>query len=78
VDEPALAEALNGGRLAGAGLDVLSVEPPPPQNPLLNARNCIITPHLGWATLASRSRLMKVAVENIRAFLSGKPQNVVN
>ena len=78
VDEPALAEALNSGRIAGAGLDVLSVEPPTAENPLLHARNCIITPHLGWATLAARTRLLRVAVENVRAFLSGKPQNVVN
>ena len=78
VDEPALADALNSGRIAGAGLDVLSVEPPPPDNPLLQAKNCVITPHFGWATRAARVRLMKVAVENVRAFLNGKPQNVVN
>ena len=78
IDEPALAEALNAGRLAGAGLDVLSVEPPPPENPLLRARNCIITPHNAWGTHAARSRLLCVAVDNVRAFLAGKPQNVVN
>lgn len=78
VDEPALADALNQGRLAGAGLDVLSVEPPPADNPLLAAKNCLITPHLGWATGAARARLMRVAVENVRAFLAGTPQNVVN
>ncbi len=78
VDEPALADALNSGRLAGAALDVLSVEPPPADNPLLTARNCLITPHLAWATRAARSRLMRIAVENVRAFLQGKPQNVVN
>jgi glycerate dehydrogenase len=77
VDEAALAEALNSGRLAGAGLDVLSVEPPPPDNPLLTARNCLITPHIAWATCAARNRLMSVAVANIRAFLEGRPQNVV-
>jgi glycerate dehydrogenase len=77
VDEPALAEALNSGRLAGAGLDVLSVEPPPPDNPLLTARNCIITPHLAWGTRAARSRLLQTAIANIRAFLAGHPQNVV-
>ena len=78
VDENALAAALNSGRLAGAGLDVLSQEPPPANNPLLSAKNCVITPHLAWATKAARSRLMQVAVENVRAFLGGKPQNVVN
>ncbi len=78
VDEPALAEALNSGRLAGAALDVLAVEPPPAGNPLFTARNCIITPHLAWATRAARARLMQIAVENVRAFLQGKPQNVVN
>ncbi len=78
IDEQALADALNSGRLGGAGLDVLSVEPPPATNPLLTARNCIITPHLAWATKAARARLMKVAVQNVAAFLSGKPQNVVS
>ncbi len=77
VDEAALAQALNTGRIAGAGLDVLSIEPPATDNPLLTARNCILTPHLAWATRASRSRLMAVTVENVRAFLSGAPQNVV-
>jgi glycerate dehydrogenase len=78
VDEQALAATLNSSRLAGAGLDVLSVEPPPLTNPLLTARNCVITPHLAWATKSARSRLMRTAVENVRAFLKGKPQNVVN
>jgi glycerate dehydrogenase len=78
VDEPALADALNSGRIAGAALDVLSVEPPPADNPLLNAKSCVITPHLAWATRAARSRLMKIAVANIRSFLQGKAQNVVN
>jgi glycerate dehydrogenase len=78
IDEPALAEALNSGRLAGAGLDVLSVEPPPPENPLLTAKNCVITPHNAWGTRAARSRLLRVAVDNVRAFLDGKSQNVVN
>ncbi len=66
IDEQALADALNTGRLAGAGLDVLSVEPPPPNHPLLQAKNCIITPHLAWATRAARFRLLKIAVENVR------------
>jgi glycerate dehydrogenase len=78
VDQAALADALNSGRLAGAALDVLAKEPPPADNPLLTARNCLITPHLAWATRAARARLMKIAVENVRAFLHGKAQNVVN
>lgn len=78
VDDAALADALNQGRLAGAGLDVLSVEPPPASNPLLTAKNCLVTPHLAWATKAARARLMNIAVDNIRAFLGGKPVNVVN
>ena len=78
VDEPALAEALNAGRIAGAGLDVLSVEPPPRDHPLLKARNCYITPHIAWATRAARQRLLDTVVENVRAFLAGRPQNVVN
>lgn len=78
VDEAALAEALNSGHLAGAGLDVLSTEPPAPDNPLLSARNCVITPHLGWATRAARERLLNHAVENVAAFLTGRPRNVVN
>jgi len=77
IDEPALADALNAGRLAGAGLDVLATEPPPPDHPLLTARNCFITPHCAWATRAARGRLMKTVVENVRAFLAGRPQNVV-
>ena len=78
VDEAALAEALNTGVLAGAGLDVLSVEPPPATNPLLQAKNCLITPHNAWGTQAARARLMRVAVANVRAFLAGQPVNVVN
>jgi glycerate dehydrogenase len=78
IDETALAEALNAGRLAGAALDVLSVEPPPPSNPLLAARNCLITPHIAWATKAARQRLVRIAIANLRAYLSGHPQNVVN
>ncbi len=78
VDEGALADALNAGRIAGAGLDVLSTEPPAAGNPLLKARNCVITPHNAWATGAARARLMQIAVDNVRAFLAGQPQNVVN
>ena len=78
IDEAALAAALNNGRLAGAGLDVLSVEPPKSDNPLLTAKNCLITPHNAWATRAARARLMEVAAANVKAFLEGRPQNVVN
>ena len=78
VDEAALAEALNAGRIAGAGLDVLSVEPPLADNSLFKAKNCFITPHIAWATRAARSRLMDAAVDNVRAFLAGKPKNVVS
>jgi len=73
-----LADALNAGQIAGAGLDVLSTEPPPPDNPLLHAKNVIITPHIAWATREARQRLMTMAVDNVRAFLNGKPQNVVS
>jgi glycerate dehydrogenase len=78
VDETALAAALNEGRLAAAGLDVLAVEPPQADNPLLTAKNCTITPHIAWATREARSRLMDVAIENVKAFLDGRPRNVVN
>lgn len=78
IDEDALAEALNTGRIAGAGLDVLSVEPAQDDNPLLKAANCYVTPHIAWATVSARSRLMDTAVENLGAFLRGEPQNVVN
>ena len=78
INEHDLAKALNEGRIAGAGLDVLRVEPPTPDNPLLNAKNCLITPHIAWATKAARVRLMNVVVENLRAFLNERPQNVVN
>jgi glycerate dehydrogenase len=77
VDEVALAEALNTGQIAGAGLDVLCEEPPKDGNPLLTARNCFITPHIAWATKAARSRLLAIAVENVRGFIEGAPQNVV-
>lgn len=78
IDEAALAAALAAGRLAGAGLDVLSVEPPPADHPLLTAPRCLITPHLAWGAVAARTRLMRTAVENVRAWLAGRPQNVVN
>jgi glycerate dehydrogenase len=72
-----LADALNAGRLAGAGVDVLSVEPPAADNPLLSARNCLVTPHIAWATREARARLMDQAVGNVAAFVGGKPVNVV-
>ena len=78
IDERALAEALNSDKLAGAGLDVLSQEPPSQENPMLTAKNCLITPHFAWATRAARARLLEIAIKNIRAFLNAKPENVVN
>ncbi len=78
LDEDAVAEALNSGKLGGAGLDVLSVEPPRETNPLLAARNCFITPHIAWATREARARLMSIAIMNVQAYLLGSPQNVVS
>jgi glycerate dehydrogenase len=78
INEQDLADALDAGHLAGAGLDVLSVEPPDPSNPLLQARNCVITPHHAWAARAARVRLLRIAAENIRAYQRGQPHNVVN
>ena len=78
VDEQALAEALREGRIAGAGLDVLSTEPPSADHPLLAAPNCHITPHIAWATRSARQRLLDIVVANIRGFLEGRPQNIVN
>jgi glycerate dehydrogenase len=72
-----LADALNAERLAGAGLDVLSIEPPAADNPLLAVRNCLVTPHIAWATREARGRLMDQAVGNLAAFVAGKPANVV-
>jgi glycerate dehydrogenase len=72
-----LADALNAGRLAGAGLDVLTVEPPAETNPLLAARNCLVTPHIAWATHEARARLMDEVIGNISGFLSGNPRNVI-
>lgn len=78
IDETDLAAALKSGRVAGAGLDVLLSEPPSPSNPLLSAPNCIVTPHIAWATREARSRLMDIATQNLAAFIKGAPENVVN
>lgn len=78
VNETDLAQALNAGRIAGAAMDVLSTEPPARDNPLITARNCLITPHHAWATTAARRRLLATALDNLKAFLAGKPVNVVN
>ncbi|QVW36831.1 D-2-hydroxyacid dehydrogenase [Geobacter sulfurreducens] len=78
VNEVDLAAALHSGKLAGAGLDVVAHEPMSPDNPLLGAPNCIFTPHLAWASLAARRRLMGILAANVATFLAGEPQNVVN
>lgn len=78
VDEKALADALNSSKIRAAGLDVLETEPARTDNPLLTAKNCYITPHIAWAALETRARLLKILEENLEAYISGKPQNVVN
>ncbi len=78
INEQDLADALNQGRIGGAGLDVLSSEPPAADNPLLNAKNCIVTPHIAWAAREPRMRIMETAVDNLRAFIGGEARNVVN
>lgn len=78
LDERALADALNSGRIAGAGLDVLIDEPPKADNPLLTARNCILTPHIGWASRDARLRLIRIVADNLQAFLDGRPVHVVS
>ena len=78
IVEQDVADALNSGKLAAAGLDVVYTEPIRADNPLLKAKNCIITPHISWAPIESRQRIMDITVENVKAFLNGTPQNVVN
>ena len=78
VDEQALADALNNGTIAGAGLDVLSTEPPAGDNPLLSAENCVITPHIAWASREARARLIAIAADNLTSFMAKKPKNTVN
>ncbi len=78
IDENALAAALNSGKIAGAALDVLTSEPPEADNPLIHAKNCIITPHMAWASLEARVRLLHATEDNVRAFLQNAPINKVN
>lgn len=78
IDDYALANALNEGRIQAAGLDVLRVEPPTDDNPLLHAKNCFITPHIAWAGFETRQRLLAILEDNLKAFIEGNPQNVVN
>jgi glycerate dehydrogenase len=77
VDEQALADALAAGTIAGAGLDVLTSEPPRAGSPLLTAPRCVVTPHVAWATRKARARLIAAAADNLAAFQMGRPRNVV-
>ncbi|HBL83941.1 MAG: glycerate dehydrogenase [Clostridiales bacterium GWF2_38_85] len=78
INEGDLADALNNNRIAGVGLDVLTVEPMVERNPLLTAKNCVITPHIAWASYEARTRLITLVADNLRAFQNGQPQNIVN
>ena len=78
IHEQDVADALNSGKMGAAGLDVVYTEPIRADNPLLKAKNCIITPHISWAPKESRQRIMDTAVENVKAYLAGAPINVVN
>jgi glycerate dehydrogenase len=78
IDNQALADALRAGTITAAAVDVLDAEPPPADNPLIGAPNCIITPHISWYATESRQRLMDIAVDNLKAFIAGKPVNQVN
>lgn len=78
VNEKDLANALNLEKIAGVGLDVLSTEPPKEDNPLLNAKNTYITPHVAWASYEARKRLMDITINNVKSFIDGNPINVVN
>ncbi|WP_298741919.1 D-2-hydroxyacid dehydrogenase [uncultured Chitinophaga sp.] len=78
INEQDLANALNNERIAAAGLDVLSVEPPAAEHPLFYAKNCLVTPHIAWAAKEARGRLLNTVIENVRSYLSGKPENLLN
>ena len=78
IDSAALRDALNSDQLAAAAIDVTTTEPVSPDDPLLEAKNCVITPHIAWATLAARQRLMTITAQNIAAFLEGQPIHVVS
>ena len=78
IVEQDVADALNSGKMGAAGLDVVYTEPIKADNPLLQAKNCILTPHISWAPKESRQRIMDITVDNVKAFLNGAPQNVVN
>ena len=78
IEEDALTEALNEGRLRGAGIDVLDIEPMCPAHPYLTAKNCYITPHVAWASIEARTRLIDLVVNNLKAFQNGAPINQVN